>query len=1111
MPRRENIMRLIPSIRYTAVGLLVLSCQTTFAHADEPLSKGGPAEFRPLKFRLIGPAVGGRVARAAGVPGDPLTYYAATASGGVWKSSDGGIHWKPIFDEQPIASIGSIAIAPSDPNVVYVGSGEANIRGNVAPGNGIYKSTDAGKNWTHVWKQEGQIGTMVVHPTNPDIAYAAVLGHAFGPNAERGVYRTTDGGKTWQRSLFKDNDTGASDVCMDPSNPRILFAGMWQARRRPWDLNSGGPGSGLYMSRDGGDTWKRLIGKDTPEGEPGKGLPDGPWGKIGVAVAPSDSRRVYALVEADKGGLYRSDDGGETWDLVNSHHMLRQRAWYYSTITIDPTNPNVVWCPQVPMLRSIDGGKAFKNVKGLHHGDNHDIWIDPRNPKRMIGSNDGGVDISTDGAETWYAPPLPFGQFYHVAVDNDTPYHVSGSMQDIGTGAGPSNSLSMGGISNCDWYDIGGGEAGHTAHHPADPNIVYAGEYGGIITRFDRRTRQVRNVSIYPFNPYGHGAADLRYRFQWTAPIHVSTHDPRVVYHGSNVLFKTSDAGEHWLPISPDLTRNDRAKQKWAGGPITGDNTGVEVYDTIFAIAESPKQKDLLWVGSDDGLVHVSRDGGKNWSNVTPNINGIPEWGTVDLIEASPFEAGTAYVVVDAHRLDDMHPYLYKTTDYGKTWKDLAANLPQDIFLHAIREDPKQKELLYVGTEHGIAYTKDDGKTWTQLKLNLPTVAVHDLVVKNNDLVVGTHGRSIWIFDDLTPIREMSPQVAQSEARLFPTQPAIRWRLERPLSRPAIGANSPEGAIINYFLKDKPKERISLDILDSRGELVDTLKSKPKPKGEKKESPGAGKGPEAPATTEADDDEEEEGSGEGDYDAEEGAVAKKTVLPTEKGVNRVAWNLRYKGAEKIKGAKVDTGAPDVGPLVNPGVFTVKLKVGAKVLATAVTVLPDPRMHLSTSEAEEQLKMVLALRDDLSRVTRMANQIRSIKKQLEARNELLKGNLKTESLVKPGKELIKKLDALEEKLHNPKAQVTYDILAQRGGAKLLSQFAFLYENAKDADGAPTQGMREVYAEDAHALQQCATELNALLGGELTKINETAKVLAIPNIIVKETKQETTKKP
>ena len=758
-----------------AVILTALAGPSIHARADDDTKD--KSAFKNLKFRNIGPAAGGRVCRSCGVPGDPLTYYAAGAGGGVWKSTDAGVSWKPIFDDQVDSSIGAIAVAPSDPNVVYVGGGEANIRGNVAAGHGIYKSTDGGKTWKHVWKQEGQIGHMVVHPRNPDIAIAAVLGHAFGPNPERGVYRTTDGGKSWQQVLKKNADSGAIDVCFDPNNPHIIFAALWQARRKPWELTSGGPGSGLYVSRDSGDTWKQLkADKDS-------GLPEGDWGRIGIAIAASDSNRIYALIEAENGGLYRSDDGGDKWTLASGAHYLRQRPWYFSTLTVDPKNADVVWCPSVRLLKSIDAGKTFKQVKGTHHGDHHDLWIDPSNSRRMIDSNDGGVDISVNAGETWSAPPLPIAQFYHVACDAKVPYHVSGTMQDLGTAAGPSNSLSTAGIQAGDWYSVGGGETGFTAPDPQDPNIIYAGEYGGYISVFDLLLdrAQARNISIYPFNLSGHGAENLRVRFQWTAPLLISPHDRKTLYHAGNIIFKTTDQGQTWKAISPDLTRNDKSKLQWSGGPITGDNTGAEVYCTVFALAESPKAKGVLWAGSDDGLVHVSRDGGENWLDVTKNIAGLPDWATVVCIEPSPFDAATAYVVVDNHRQEDSKPYLFKTGDYGKTWKRLSGRLPQDVYLHAVREDPKARGMLYAGTERGLTYSPDDGATWLPLKLNFPTVAVTDLVVKNDDLVVATQGRSLWILDDITPVRELREWAAKPE-KDWPgviwfgeqTQPAVR-------------------------------------------------------------------------------------------------------------------------------------------------------------------------------------------------------------------------------------------------------------------------------------------------------------------------------------------------
>jgi photosystem II stability/assembly factor-like uncharacterized protein len=1035
---------------------------------DDKAAKNDPTPLKHLKYRLIGPFAGGRTCRSVGVPGNPLVYYTATASGGVWKTTDAGVSWKPIFDDQPVSSIGSVAVAPSDPNVVYVGSGEANIRGNVAAGNGIYKSTDGGKTWKHVWKQEGQIGRMVVHPKNPEVAYAAVLGHAFGPNPERGIYRTSDGGKTWEQVLKKNPDTGAIDLCLDPTNPRILFAALWQARRRPWEFISGGPGSGLYRSGDGGDTWKQLKGH---------GLPAGIWGRIGVAVA-GNGLTVYALIEADKGGLFRSDDGGDSWKLVNPRRYLRIRPWYFGTVHVDPSNPEIVYCPNLHLLKSIDGGKSFKRLKGPHHVDHHDLWIDPKDPKRLIDSNDGGIDITTNGGDTWLSPLLPIGQFYHVNVDTRTPYHVSGPMQDIGTAAGPSNSLGTAGIRPCDWYTVGGGETGFTAPDPSDPNVIYAGEYGGYISRFDLRTRQARNISIYPYNTSGRGAGELRYRFQWTAPILVSPHEPKVIYHAANVLFRTSNVGRTWEAISPDLTRNDRAKQQWSGGPITGDNTGAEYYDTIFALAESPKEKGLLWAGSDDGLVHVKRPGSKEWANVTKNIPGMPEWGTVSAIEASPFDAGTVYLVVDNHRLDDMKPYLYRTTDYGRTWQKLSGKLPQDVYLHVVRADPKAKGLLYVGTERGVIFSPDDGATWLPLKMNLPTVAVHDLVVKDNDLVVGTSGRSIWIFDDLTPVRALRELLLKKEAdwpeRLFlEVQPAVRWRYHPPVhstEERSVGENPPQGAVVHYYLK-KAAKKVTLEVLDEMGGLVRRLTSDKDTE-------------ETPDPTVPDDEDRE-----------------KKRLPKGPGLRRAVWDLRYEGARLIKGAKVDSGNPRVGPLVNPGTYTLKLTVDGKALPERkVEVRPDPRVSIPSEELQEQLKLALAVRADLNKVADMANRLRSIRAQILTRNNLLKGDKAMAALVLQGKSLLGKLDGLEGKLHNPKAEVAYDILGQKGGAKLYSQLTALLETLREADGTPGQGLREGYAEQAREVRQLEDEFRALMTGDLARLNEAARRLEVPAVIV-----------
>ncbi len=1106
----------MPIHRILAVLLLLAPGEgflAPLAHAAEKAK-----EFEPLEYRLVGPFAGGRVSRACGVPGDPLTYYAATASGGVWKSTNGGHVWKPVFDDQPTSSIGSIAVAPSDPNVVYVGTGEANIRGNVAPGAGLFKSTDAGKTWSHVWKQVGQIGTVAVHPKNPDVCFAAVLGHAFGPNPERGVYRTTNGGKSWQKVLFKNDETGCSDVAIDPTNPRVIFAGFWQCVRRPWEMTSGGPGSDLYVSRDGGDTWESLkpVKASGDREVAGKGLPAKPWGKVGVAVAPSNGQRVYAIIEAEKGGVFRSDDGGETWELANDTRPLRQRAWYFHTLTVHPTNPDVVFAPQVPLLKSTDGGRTFKRVPGPHHVDHHDIWIDPKNPDRMIDANDGGVDISTDGGKSWFAPPLPIGQCYHVSTDNRTPFRVMACMQDLGSASGPSNSLKSGGIGLGDWHQVGGGEAGYAFADPTDPDVVYAGEYGGIMTRYDHRTGQARNITVNQFNPSGIDPAKMKYRFQWTAPILLSPHDSKTIYHAANVLFRTRDAGQTWEKVSNDLTRNDKRKQQWSGGPITGDNTGVEVYCTIFALAESPKQKGLLWAGSDDGLVHVSKDDGKTWQNVTSKIPNMPDWGTVCCIEASPHDAGTAFVVVRNHRMDDYRPYVWKTTDFGQTWVSLAEGLDAGTHCHVIRQDTREKDILYLGTERGVMYrTRVTG--WKSLQQNLPTVPVHDLVVKENNLVVGTHGRSIWILDDLTPIHAIG-YVKDEPSHLYTVMPATRWRESwggptAGFARHAAGENPPTGAVIWFDAGKNTTDELKIIIFDEKGNTVAT----------------------AVGTPEDEDDDED------DKDEDEDGTPKRE-FKYRQGLNRYVWDLTHDGATVIPKAPVDSGSAAARIPVAPGTYRVLLYgPREQVLEQPVTVRADPRLTeagsvgriplagearkpLTLAEEEEvrralnrftgldwraasptaaladQEKFALRVRDDISKLADTVLRLRSVKKQLDLRKQLLKDDDKANDLLKQSLALGNKLDSIEEKLHNPKAKISYDIFAQKGGAMLYSQFAWLLANLIDADGEPTKPQRELADDLGKQLAGLVKQFDDAVKADVAKLNTVAKKLGVPELYV-----------
>ena len=831
---------------------------TAQAKTEDASKDNADPLFKGMKYRVVGPFRGGRSLTAAGIPGDPTTYYFGSTGGGVWKSTDGAVTWTSVFDKEGVGSIGSVAVAESEPNTVYVGTGEACIRGNISHGDGVYKSLDGGKTWKNVGLRDSRaIGRVIVNPRNPDIVFVAALGHPFGPNSERGVFRTTDGGKTWERVLYKDENTGAIDVAFDPHNSNIIFASLWEARRTPWSLSSGGPGSGIYRSNDGGTTWKHLQEH---------GLPKGPYGRIGLSVA-ANSERVYALIEAQDGGLYRSDDSGDTWELVNGSHSLIQRPWYYMHIIADPQDPETVYVLDVDFYRSSDGGRSFNKVK-VPHGDNHGLWIDPKNPRRMIASNDGGVTITLDGGKTWTREDnQPTAQFYHVITDNRSPYYVYGAQQDNSTIAIASRS-DEGSINRSNWYAVGGGEAGYIAPYPPDPNIVYAGDYEGNLTRFDKRTGQIKNIAVMPELSDAHGAANLEHRFQWTAPLITSPHDPNTLYYGGERVFRTTDGGMHWDAISPDLTRNDKSKQQVSGGAITKDDTGTEYYDTVFSIAESPLTKGLIWAGTDDGLIQLTRDGGKSWNNVTPKD--LPEWSRISLIEASPQDAGRAYVAADRHQLDDLRPYIYKTSDYGRTWTRVGKGIPDGSFVRAVREDLKKRGLLYAGTETGVYVSFNDGADWRPLKLNLPTTPIHDLVVKNDDLVLATHGRSFWILDDITPLRQFSDQVANSDVYLY--KPATAYRMhngdeeDRPKPK-LVGMNPPPGAVIYYYVKQVPKQETTIEILDTAGAVIRKYSSNKLQPLEEPLDP---------------DDKKPE----------------KQIKP-EAGMNRFIWDLRYEGASSV--------------------------------------------------------------------------------------------------------------------------------------------------------------------------------------------------------------------
>lgn len=1060
MTGRSPFIRVVVRLIFLAalIPLMIGNTLATETNAANPLGH--------LKFRALGPAMGGRVLAVAGIPGDSNVYFFGAAAGGVFKSVDGGLTWKPTFEKESVASIGALAVAPSDSNIVWVGTGEACIRGDISFGNGVYKSTDGGLTWKHMGLADTRhIGKLIIDPKNPDIILVAALGHAYGPNEERGVFRTTDGGKTWQKVLYKDDHTGASDVAFDPNNPRILYAGLWQAQRTPWSLSSGGSGSGLYKSTDGGTTWKQLSGH---------GLPKGILGKIGVAVAPSDSNRVYALMESKEGALWQSEDGGENWHVVNSEHALSQRAWYYTHIVVDPQNADVVYCPQVPLLKSIDGGKTFQAMP-QGHGDNHALWIDPQNPKRMINGNDGGVIITTDGGKSWAKSNLPLSQFYHVATDNRTPFYVCGEVQDLGSACGPSRKLDAGRIELSDWYNVGGGESGFAVPDPFDPNTIYANGYDGDITQFDLRTRQARVINVDPEDPMGWPASALKYRFQWTAPILISSHHHNEVYLGGDRLFRTTDGGTTWTAVSPDLTRNDKTKQESSGGPITKDNTSVEYYDTIFALAESPAQAGVLWVGTDDGLIHVTRDGGKTWKNVTPNKSLLPEWGLISIIDASPYDAGMAYVTVDFHKLDNFDPYILKTSDFGATWTRLDSNLPKGSYAHVVREDPVRKGLLYAGTETGLWISFDDGAHWQSFQNNIPTAPVHDLVVQRaaNSLVVGTHGRSIYVLDTLTPVQQFTPKVETQDAFLFTPPPAYRHQGGRFYRGPAtlVGQNPPNGVVIDFYLKSVPKGEVGLTILDGEGKIIRRYSSEKKKTGETEE------------------DQEAETRDRGRPAA--------PVVPKEAGLNEFVWDMRHEPPTLIEHGVLWNRGGTVGPTALPGKYTVKLTVDGKDFTAPAELKLDPRVQTPAAELEAQLTLGLTLRDRMSSIANAVNRIHSIQKQIADLSKNLGDDPKVGPIQQTGKELRDKLQAVEERLYQTRLKEVEDVLNYP--IRLYNKFSSLSGWVQSADAAPTQSEYEVAERLTAELNSAFDDFDKLIAQDLSAFNRLVREKGIPNIL------------
>lgn len=1004
--------------------------------------------FERLEWRSIGPAnMGGRTADIEGVPGNPNVVYVATASGGLFKTVNGGVTWKPIFERQSTISIGDIALAPSNPDTVWVGTGESNVRNSVSFGDGVYKSTDGGQNWQHMGlRNTERISAIAIHPQNPDIVYVGALGHAFGPNEDRGVFMTTDGGKTWIRTLYIDKEHGVSDLDIDLTNPNILYAGMWSFERKPWTHRSGSEKGGVFKSIDGGRSWNKIT----------NGLPK-LLGRIGVRSAPSNPNVVYAIVESKEGTLYRSDDRGETFKQVSKQTNIVSRGFYYTTVRVDPNDENRVFAVASSLFISIDGGKTFRSITGRTHIDYHALWMDPKNPKRMWQGQDGGIAVSYDSGETWeYVNNIPLGQFYQIHADNRLPfYYVMGGLQDNGAWTGPSRTREPAGIMNDDWRMVSFGDGFYVINNADDTELYISESQGGNILRTDFRTREQQEV-----NPWGRGSGDgpaigEKYRFNWNSPIILSPHDKNTVYFGGNVVFKSTDFGKTWEQISSDLTTNNPEKQKDAGGPVAIENTSAEYHTTIISIAESPLQKGQLWVGTDDGNLQLTSDGGKTWSNIIASVAGVPANSPVSHVEPSRVSAQTAYVAFERHMFDDFRPYIFKTTDGGKTWSPIAGNLPSKAYVQVVREDPKNPGLLYAGTEIGLFASHNGGREWIPLNLkNMPNVAVHDIVVhpRENDLIVATHGRSVWILDDATPIQQMTSTIANSNAHLFPVRSGLRFASF--FTRYGIGdkvftgPNPAYGALITYYLKDKldDKATFKIELRDESGKLVQEL----------------------------------------------------TKLSREKGLNRVAWNLRYGGAEvrRLPSAEeTASGGGPRGPQVLPGSYTVKLTVGDKVFEQAVDVKLDPTINVALADLQAQLDLQMKLREMQSATNTALRFLDSLEEQLKHTETTVK-NLNKE----PDKELMKTLEdykkqivALEDRLVRRSEGLGFP-----GKSQVTDRVGDLFFSLDGTNAAPTQYQRQYFQEIQPEFRERMTEANRFIKDTVPLWNEKLRGWNVPTL-------------
>ncbi len=1017
------------------ISLLILCWGS--AYGQQPVD---PNAYQAMKWRHIGPFRGGRVTAVTGIPGRIHSFFSGVAGGGLWKTDDAGITWGVISDGHfATGSVGAIAVAESDPNVIYVGMGEGPPRGQASSdGDGVYKSTDGGKTWEHVGLASSRrIPRIRVHPKNSDLVYVASQGSPWGPSEERGVYRSEDSGKTWNRILFVDERTGAVDLSMDVDNPRILYAAMWEYQRQPWKITSGGPGSGLYKTSDGGETWEELS----------EGLPEGVLGKMGVAVSPSDPDRVWAIVEAEEGGLDRSDDAGATWRHINSERVLFARAWYFMRVYADPVDSDTVYVLNMQMLRSTDGGKGFENVP-TPHGDNHDLWIHPQLNDWMINGNDGGANVSFNGGRTWGPQDnQPTAQFYRVTTDNRFPYWVYGCQQDTtGCAAVPSRT-SGSGIARQDWHTVGGGESGFVAFDPDDPTLIYAGANMNQITEYDRRSGQARNVMAIPVQGLGLDTKDLRYRFNWNAPIVASPPDYKTIYHAAQLVLKSTDGGQSWAEISPDLTRNEEDKHRAGGGPVMGEAAGGEYYNTITYLVESPHDPGTLWVGTDDGLVQITRDGGKSWQNVTPP--GIGE-ARINAIDVSPHDPATAYVAVTGFLTNDFEPYIHKTSDYGQSWRPIVRGLPKGDSVRVVREDPNRSGLLYAGTQTGVYVSFNEGALWQSLQLNLPAVPVTDLTLRHGDLVASTEGRGFWILDDLSPLQQMDSVTPDTDVFLFRPRESYRTGGSS-RTRPGQGENAPAGAIVYFYLSEVPAQPVRTEFADYNGTVIRTLAS----------------------------------------------------TPTAPGLNRLVWDLRHEDIDRVPETflAADFFGTVPGYRVPPGNYEVRLMVGEKVLTETLQVLKDPRVEATDAELQEQAAFLGRIRESINAIHKSVVVLQQLREQVETRAASAEGFEGESEVGEAGKTLSAKLLELETKLTQPRLETIMD--AVNFPTMLNEQFLFLKGAVASADAPPTESAKKRFDELQAQWEELQREMTALLEQDLARFNALFEEHGIPAIVVSET--------